>query len=302
MENITLVIPTKNRCQKLKVTLSKLENTFNFKEIKTIIFDDGSNDETESFVKKNYPNIRYYRNNKSKGIHAVRNKIFSMVTTEYVISIDDDANFLTDQFLESVIKKFKENKNIGLLYFRSYWDLNEPSTTLTSQNTHRTKNFGAVAFAMKMSVWKSIPNLLEWFLFYGEENYIGYQFFKIKKEIHYYPNVLIHHRVNLKLRKKEKDYRLRQRRSLRSGWYLYILFYPLKEIPRRFLYTLWIQLKNKTFKGDVKATIAIFQALFDVVFNLPRLIKNSNRLTSNEFIEYQKLQETKLYWKPKDEM
>ena len=71
------------------------------------------------------------------------------------------------------------------------------------------------------------------------------------------------------------------RRSLRSGWYLYGLFFPLREIPRRFLYTLWVQLKKKTFKGDVKATIGIFQALIDVLLHIPII---NGTASSNVFI------------------
>ena len=34
---------------------------------------------------------------------------------------------------------------------------------------------------------------------------------------------------------------------------MYFLFYPIKVIPRRLSYTLWQQIKKKTFKGDIKA-------------------------------------------------
>ena len=79
---------------------------------------------------------------------------------------------------------------------------------------------------------------------------------------------------------------------------MYFLFYPIKEIPRRLAYTLWQQIKNKTLKGDFKATVAIFQAVLDVGYNFPKLVKKANRLTVQEFKEYQQLPDTKLYWKP----
>ncbi|GGF68814.1 glycosyltransferase family 2 protein [Wenyingzhuangia marina] len=302
MKNFTIVIPTKNRLEELKITLLKLEYLIKSENIEIILVDDGSVDNTKEYITENYLNIRYYRNEKSKGILAVRNKIFSLVNTDYVLSIDDDANFLTEEVIASVKKYFNENKNIGLVYFRSYWSKEKPKSIETTLSSHRTRSFGAVSFAMKMSAWNSIPNLLEWFLFYGEEDFIAYHFFKNKWEIHFFPEVLIHHRVDIKLRKKHKDYKIRLRRSLRSGWYLYILFFPVKEIPRRFLYTLWIQIRNKTLKGDLKSTIAIFQALFDTFVNIPRLLKNSSRLTVQEFKEYQQLPDTKLYWRPEEEL
>lgn len=67
------------------------------------------------------------------------------------------------------------------------------------------------------------------------------------------------------------------------------------------VYTLFTQVKNKTFKGDFKATLAIFQALFDIVKNIPNFLKNSNRLSIQEFKEFTNLPHTKIYWKPENE-
>jgi hypothetical protein len=88
------------------------------------------------------------------------------------------------------------------------------------------------------------------------------------------------------------------KRSLRSGWYLLFLFYPIPKIPREFAYSLWVQLKSKVFKGDFKALRAIILALLDLVWNIPKIVKDSNRLTTEEFEVYTKLSQTKLYWQP----
>ena len=61
-------------------------------------------------------------------------------------------------------------------------------------------------------------------------------------------------------------------------------------------YSLWMQLKMKVFKGDFKALKAIVLALFDLVWNMFRIIKNNNRLTQEEYKTYYELPETKIYW------
>ena len=138
----------------------------------------------------------------------------------------------------------------------------------------------------------------EWFFFYGEEDFASYQFFKKNWEIHYLPEVLVHHRVDVKGRRNNSDYYIRLRRSLRSGWYLYFLFFPKSFIPRKMAYSIWMQLKWKVFKGDFKALQAIVLALFDLIYNIPKIIKNSNRLSQKEYIAYLELEETKIYWQP----
>ena len=62
------------------------------------------------------------------------------------------------------------------------------------------------------------------------------------------------------------------------------------------VYSIWMQFKLKVFKGDFKALQAIILALFDLIFNMPRILKNSNRLSQKEYEAYNQLPETKLYW------
>lgn len=106
----------------------------------------------------------------------------------------------------------------------------------------------------------------------------------IKKgwEVHYVPELLVQHRIEVKARKNDSDYAQRQRRSFRSGWYLYLLFYPWTSIPKKLAYTLWIQIITKMLKGDGRATKGLVLALWDVFIHVPRLLKESNRFTLEE--------------------
>ncbi len=296
----SILITTKNRKEALALTLSKISYLLGNSFVEFVLFDDGSIDGTYEYVKLNFPEVKIYKNTISKGYLFCRNKMLNETKASYAISLDDDAHFITQNPLESIVKHFDQNLACGLIALRIFWGLEKPSDIDSDEEIEQVKGFVGCAHVWRMKAWRDIPNYPEWFIFYGEEDFAAYQLFKSNWEIHYLPEVLVNHRVDLKARKKEKDYRLRLRRSLRSGWYLYVLFYPLKEIPRRFTYTLWMQIKNKILKGDWKATIAILQALGDVIINLPRLLFKENRLTNKEFKEYSKLPDTKLYWRPEE--
>jgi len=297
----TILITTKNRLTDLTFTLDKINCLLAKEEVKCIICDDGSIDETATFVKSQYPEIQFIQNPVSKGLIYSRNRLLSLVTTDYAISIDDDLHFITKNPLGISDAYFTQNPNVALLSFRIYWSLLEPKQTKTDEVPLKMQSFAGGANIWRMKAWRDIPNYPAWFVFYGEENFASYQLFKKNWEIHYLPEVLVHHRVDVKARKNNADYVIRLRRSLRSGWYLFFLFYPLKTIPRKMAYSLWIQFKYKVFKGDFKALQAIVLALFDLVWNIPRIIKSSNRLTLQEYQDYQKLAETKLYWQPENQ-
>lgn len=298
-ENIfTILITTKNRKNDLAFTLHKIQYLLERNEVSCIICDDGSTDGTTSYLQTQYPNIQLIKNAKSKGLIYSRNRLLNLVKTEFAVSIDDDAHFVTENPLEFIKKHFDQNPSCGVIALRIFWGLEEPEATVSNEKSHQVQGFVGCAHAWRINAWCNIPNYPSWFVFYGEEDFASYQLFKKKWEIHYLPDVLVHHRVDIKCRKNNKDYVLRLRRSLRAGWYLFVLFYPIGTIPRKMAYSLWIQLKLKVFRGDFRTLKAIVLALLDLVRCIPLIIQNSNRLTQKEFDDYQKLEETKIYWQP----
>lgn len=294
----SILIATKNRKTDLACTLDKISYLLEEPSVSCVVFDDGSTDGTYEYVKENFPNIQLQRNPVSRGYIFCRNKMLNETEADYAISLDDDAHFVTENPLELIRNHFEVNANCGLLALRIFWGLQEPEIIVSNERFHQVQGFVGCAHVWRMKAWRDIPQYPEWFVFYGEENFASYQMFKKNWEVHYFPEVLVQHRVDVKGRRVNDDYTIRLRRSLRSGWYLYFLFYPLEKIPRKMVYSLWIQFKLKVFKGDFKALQAIILAKFDLVWNMPRILINSNRLTLKEFDIYNRLPETKIYWQP----
>lgn len=299
MIKFSIVITTKNRISELQKTIASLSSIIARKDVELLVCDDASTDGTDMFLnKQDWVSIISHKN---KGLIANRNTLNNLAKGAYIISLDDDALFLSENVLEEIETCFIKYPKCGVQNLRIFWGKELPKNNISSEEYELNKGFVGCGHVWRKTAWQSIVQYPAWFIFYGEEEFASFQLFKKGWNVLYNPKVLVHHRVDVKSRKKHKDYRLRLRRSLRSGWYLYFLFYPVKQIPRRLAYTLWVQINKKTFKGDINATIAIVQALFDVLFNLPRLMNNANRLTNQEFKDYQQLPNTKLYWKPIEE-
>lgn len=294
----SILITTKNRITELVYTLEKIMYLLNNDAVDCIICDDGSDDGTFDYIKMHYPGIQVFRNDVSKGLIYSRNRLLEKTQATYAISLDDDLHFITEHPLELIASFFKQHPLCAVMTFRLFWSLEPPHATAHDREVERVKSFAGGAHVWRMEDWRTIPEYPEWFMFYGEEEFASFNLFKAGKHIYYFPDILCHHRVNIIERKKDNDYQLRQRRSLRAGWYLYLLFYPLKLIPRKFAYSIWMQLKTKVFKGDFVILVVIFQAFGDVVLNVSKLTTHSNRLSLNEFKEFSKLQDVKLYWSP----
>ena len=296
----SILITTKNRLEDLKVTLQKIAHLLQREDVECIVYDDGSTDNTNKFLEENYPNIQLFKNNISKGLIHNRNYLLNNCKGKYAISLDDDSNFLSENCLETIENHFNSNENCAVIACRIFWGKEEPLTFHTNQVVQRVSGFVGCGHVWNLKAWKAIPNYPEWYFFYGEEDFASLQLLKKGLEIHYVPEILVHHRVNVSERKNDKDYQIRRRRSLRSAWYNYFIFYPFSIIPKKMAYTIWQQIKNHTFKGNLKATLAMFQALFDVVVNISNFIKNSKRLTKQEFVKYSNLPKAKIYWNPNE--
>lgn len=300
MIKFSILITTKNRLEDLKITLQKISHLLEKEDVECIIYDDASTDNTFEFLKEEYPNIILLSNSTSKGLIHNRNYLLNNCHGKYAISLDDDSNFITENSLELIENHFNQNVNCGVIACRVFWGLEEPEFTNTNQIVHRVKGFVGCGHVWNIEFWKMIPNYPEWYFFYGEEDFASLQLMKKDIEIHYVPEILVHHRVNVSARKNDKDYQVRRRRSLRAAWYNYFIFYPFTILPKKMSYSIWQQIKNHTFKGNLKATLAMFQAIFDVIVNIPNFIKNSNRLSDSEYKKYTSLPEAKIYWNPNE--
>lgn len=295
----SILISTKNRCDDLIFTLNKLQDLLIREDVEFIVYDDGSDDGTFCYIQNNYPDIVLKRNEVSKGYLYCRNEMLNQTEAMYAVSLDDDAHFLTTNPLEKIQNYFDSNAQCGLIAFRIFWGLTEPVNSISVEVPQRVQSFVGCAHVWRMKAWQNIPDYPEWFIFYGEEDFGSYQLFKKDLEVHYLPEILVNHRVDMKLRKNNSDYYIRLRSSLRSGWFLCFLFYPKRIILRKMSYSIWQQLHLKVFKGDFKILQVIVLALLDLFKALPKIIRNSNRLAEKEFRNFEKLSATKIYWQPK---
>jgi hypothetical protein len=158
------------------------------------------------------------------------------------------------------------------------------------------QSFVGCGHVWRMAAWRDIPNYPEWFKFYGEENFASYHLYLSNWTVLYLPDILVQHRVELKARRLQRDYKIRLQRSLFSGWSLMGLFYPLGLIPRRLAYSIWMQLKLKVFKGDFIALVALIGAFWNLVWSVPKIIRERRGFSSSEFNAFEQLEPGKIYW------
>ena len=122
-------------------TLNKIKDLLERKDVVCIICDDGSTDGTSNFLKIEYPNIELIQNSESRGLIFSRNRLLNLTTTEFSISLDDDANFVSTNTLQYIIEYFYNNSDCGLIALRVFWGLKEPEETTSNEKPQHVQSF-----------------------------------------------------------------------------------------------------------------------------------------------------------------
>src|SRR4051812_39871326 len=91
----SIIITTRDRREELVVTLNKIFFLLARTDVQCIVCDDGSTDDTFDTVVREFPNVEIFHHTVSHGLIYSRNKLFERAKGDYVISIDDDLNFLS---------------------------------------------------------------------------------------------------------------------------------------------------------------------------------------------------------------
>ncbi len=105
----SIITCTYNRLEKLKLNIKSIANQ-NYKNYEHFIIDDGSEDDTEKYIKSlNNKNIFYIKLNKNTGQPTAmyNSKVFDKVTGDLIFILDSD-DYLFSNALTQIINDFKK--------------------------------------------------------------------------------------------------------------------------------------------------------------------------------------------------
>lgn len=122
MDNlVSVIIPTFNRKESLIRLINSVLNS-TYKNLEIIVIDDASADGTYGIIKKRYPNITIYRNEKEMLLAGSRNVGIKCSKGDFIFLIDDD-NIVDKNAISELVKFMKKSKNViisPLMLYYSY--------------------------------------------------------------------------------------------------------------------------------------------------------------------------------------
>ncbi len=117
---ISVIIPTFNRAEFLKISISSVLNQ-TFKEFELLIIDDGSTDNTKEIIKSfNDDRIKYIYYNQNKGPSYARNTGIKLAQSNFIAFLDSDDKWKNEK-LEIQYKSMLKNSNYLLSHTEEIW-------------------------------------------------------------------------------------------------------------------------------------------------------------------------------------
>lgn len=108
--SITIIIPHLNRKRLLEKCLNSILNQ-TIKSYNIILIDNGSNDGSKEFIRKNHPQIQIIENKENRGYAAAINQGIVLSPSEYILFLNNDI-FLEKDCLENLLECIETDKNI----------------------------------------------------------------------------------------------------------------------------------------------------------------------------------------------
>jgi GT2 family glycosyltransferase len=166
----TVIISTRNRKEDLRrAVASVLRQSV---PVELIVIDDASTDGTSEMLAADFPTVRMHRSESSLGYIVQRNRGTAFASAPVVISMDDDAEFVSPHTVRQTLADF-DDPRVGAVAI-PYIDVGRSSeprqSAPSSEGVFAANNFRGTAGAVRRDLFLKLGGYKEYFFHQGEED------------------------------------------------------------------------------------------------------------------------------------
>ncbi|MBI3585373.1 MAG: glycosyltransferase family 2 protein [Nitrospinae bacterium] len=278
---VSYIILTRNRKGEVVKALRSVRNQdYTSKEI--IVVDNASSDGTAEMIKKDFPDVRYYRMNSNIGACAGRNIGIKEAKGDILIFLDDDAIFEKGNETTTAVNKFNSMPDIDAIAFKVIDEQSGGVSHGVQHGGYPVRGKGVIleekevsyffigAASFRRRVFEDAGLFHEEYFIYCEEMELSFRMLEKGMRILFIPQIAILHKMSSTGRMPHIYYQLRNR-----IWIVFKylpLIYAIMHSSIWLIYLLWHSIKDKKTDDYLKAVI-------DSAKGLPRILKNRSVLS-----------------------
>lgn len=115
MSEISIIIISWNARHFLEKCLPSIFDKNPGIDFELIIIDNNSTDGTQDYIVQKFPQAKYIHNDKNRGVAPARNQGFAVAQGKYILILDADTEFITENALCELKSYMESDPQIGLI-------------------------------------------------------------------------------------------------------------------------------------------------------------------------------------------
>ncbi len=193
VQYVSVVVVTRNNKEGLVECLDSVENQ-NFVTMETIVVDNASTDGTTSKIQADYPWIKYIDLEEDRGVGAY-NAGVEEASGELVVVLSDESRLPSEEIISRVVKKFRDNKNLGAAGFRTINEKDEEinwfrwEKTGDYQSGYLSPAFLVGAAAIRPEMFERTEGFWEPYYYHVADQDLATRIISTGAEIRYFPSI-----------------------------------------------------------------------------------------------------------------
>lgn len=216
-------------------------------EFEVIVIDQNSIDGSQEMIRSLFPEVKLFALQENLGVAGGRNFGAQQANGDYLVFIDDDAEFVETNALYKIQLVFQNNSTINIIAFNVNGHPERPEKYLffSNKKDRFTNKYIGCGHAIRKEVFESLGGYTKALFFWGEEIEFAIKSFSIpNNKILFKGDVVLFHRVSQVSRLKWKEgrfyYKVRNRLSLMKSyfpmpfniilWFLYFNLYFIRAL------------------------------------------------------------------------
>jgi GT2 family glycosyltransferase len=198
---VSVVITTRNR---LALLPRALESVYaqDYPNLEILVLDDASEDGTSDYVRSQHPDVRLFRFDVNRGLVAARNFLMREAGGEYIVSLDDDAFFLTPESISAVVPRMEAEPGLAVAAFREL--RRKEDAHLPAEPEHYTNWFSGCGHCIRKAVLAAAGYYGEYAFRQGEEADLALRLLDRSYTIAFLPAAVVVHEFS----PRGRDFRL----------------------------------------------------------------------------------------------
>lgn len=240
-----IMIATRNRCEELRCTLSKIQD-LQPPANEILICADGCTDNTREMVRSGFPDCTLVENERARGSVFSRDRLLRFAKSDIVLSLDDDSYPMEHDFFTRLGRIFVEYPKAAVISFPEIRDNAVPHPTKAlSSPAHLVSAYASCAAAMRRGVYLRSQGFPIFFDHMYEEPDFALQCYALGYQVWFWPSVRIRHHVT----PAQRDETARHHLNARNEFWSVLMRCPFPQMIPVALFRIWRQFRYACSQG-----------------------------------------------------